>query len=146
MPVNDDFHADGYEGNPLFSDGIYIVSGKTGSEMEERESRFMFMLRHGIMAGAAERVAAGDAFQCQPAAFKGTVCLHCFHGILRTSRREAAARRNERADGILVKPNQQKHQFGQRRFHRCFRIISWASWSRASGAFPRVNKQRTCTT
>lgn len=45
MPISDDFHADGYEGNPLFSDGIYIVSGKTGSKVKERESRFMFMLK-----------------------------------------------------------------------------------------------------
>ena len=52
----------GMKAIPYFQTASIIVSGKTGSKVKERESRFMFMLRHGIVAGTAERVAAGDAF------------------------------------------------------------------------------------
>lgn len=70
------------------------------------------------MTAAAKRMATANALTRQPTALAGTVFLQSFHGILRTSRHIAAARRNQRTDCQLVKADKcqqyrAKHGFKQ---------------------------------
>ena len=65
------------------------------------------------MSVSAEGVAAGDAFESKPAAFKCAVFFDGFDRILRTGRGIAAAWRYQRADGVLVKTYQREDEFGQ---------------------------------
>ena len=101
-------------------------------------------LRHGVVSAAAERMAAGNAFDGKPTSFERAVFLYRFQRILRTSRRIPATRRNQRADGILVKPNQPEHDFCNQPHQRFF--ISCANCSRAAAAFSRVKGRCTRTT
>ena len=97
------------------------------------------------MSVSAEGVAAGDAFEGEPAAFECAVFFDCLDSVLRTGRDIAAARRYQRADGVLVKTDQREDEFGQQGIHQRLRI-SCANWFRASAAFCRLNARRTRTT
>ncbi len=59
--------------------------------------------RHGIIPVPAPRVAAQNAFQCQPTAFQCAVFPQRLYGILRAGGRVAARRGRERRNAILVK-------------------------------------------
>ena len=101
-------------------------------------------LRNRVMPAAAKRMATGNALECQPAAFECAVFAHGFHRILRAGGGVAAAWRQHRADGILVKPDQQQHQPG-RDIH-FFTRINCANSVRASAALLRSKRCRTRTT
>ena len=62
--------------------------------------------RDRVISAAAPRVAAAQAFRSQARAFARAVFAQGFDGVLGTRRHIAAARREKRADGQLVKPNQ----------------------------------------
>ena len=67
----------------------------------------MWLLRYGVVSGAAPGVAAEYAFQGKPAAFEGTVFAEGFQGVLRACGREPAARRGEWRDAEPVEMYQQ---------------------------------------
>lgn len=60
---------------------------------------------HGVVATTAPRMAAEDAARAEIETFEGTVFLDGFQHILAASRGEAARRRSEGADGLLIETN-----------------------------------------
>ena len=61
------------------------------------------ILRYGIVARAAPRVAACDALQGEPTAFEYAILANCLDAILRAGGREAARWRCQWRDTPLIK-------------------------------------------
>ena len=69
------------------------------------------LLRYGIVARAAPRVAAHDALQGEPTPFEYAILADCLDAILRAGRRKAARRRSQGRDAPLIeayKPDEGK--------------------------------------
>ena len=69
-------------------------------------------LRYRVIPRPTPRIAAQNAFQCQPTTLEGAVLLNSLHRVLRTSGCVAAGGRGEGGDAVAVEPNQAQHQFG----------------------------------
>jgi hypothetical protein len=68
--------------------------------------------RHRIVAAIAERMAATDSLDRQPAAAQGPVTINGFGGILRTAGRKTAMTAEKGAQQELIGTNQELQQLG----------------------------------
>ena len=67
---------------------------------------YYILLRYGIVARAAPWVATRDALQGEPTTFEYAILAYCLDAILRAGRGEAARRRSQGRDTLLVEANQ----------------------------------------
>lgn len=76
-------------------------------------------LRHGIVAAAAEGMAAEDAAHGEVRTLEGAVLAQGLQRVLRAGRRKAAAARLIRGDAYLVKPHQPYQRQARRLLQLC---------------------------
>ena len=93
------------------------------------------------MSVSAERVAAGDAFEGEPAAFERAVFAHGFNGVLRTSGRVAAARRDKRADAELIKADKREKEFTE---HGTFQAAYGDEWGNMAAGWENPSDEAEC--
>lgn len=65
-------------------------------------------LRHRVEATRVPRMAAREPRERKPSALQDAEALNRFEGVLRAARIEAAARAQERAQGPLIDPDQER--------------------------------------
>lgn len=74
---------------------------------------FRIFIRNGVVTASSPRMAATDAFYSQPAAFKQSVFLQGFNGIMRTGGCVPATARCIGRYSYLVKTHQKDKRKGQ---------------------------------
>jgi len=82
--------------------GVFVKLRKDIVLIQKSEFWIFRFWRNGIIARPAPRVATGNAFCGQPSAFQQSVCLQCFHGIMRTRGRISTRGWRKWGDEFLV--------------------------------------------
>src|SRR5690348_17313545 len=100
-------------------------------------------MRHRVVTAGVERMAAAEAPRRQPTAFQGTMAADRLDGVAGAGRLEAAARAQERAQGVTVELDEQNQELLHRLITSCqcqSRLVRKPALSRCRAAL------RACTT
>ena len=76
----------------------------------------LFILGHGVVAGATPRMATKYTFDTEPSAFEGSVLENRFNHVLTAGRRITARRRRQRRDKDPVEIDGEKEKLSYKSF------------------------------